>query len=164
MKIIDPRHEEPPEGDNWPFGFDLRTDSVNPQGRFSGTVAGIILVFSVVIILITMMLYAWSRDDGRYANSPLKPWFEQLASGRGLCCSFADGEMVQDVDWDTECKPDLLGKNVCHYRVRLYGNWIDVPDVAMVTEPNKAKRAIVWPFKDVNGNVQIRCFMPSSMS
>jgi hypothetical protein len=44
-----------------------------------------------------------ARDpDGRYANSPLKQWFDQLASGKGLCCSFADGFSVQDVDWDTQ--------------------------------------------------------------
>jgi hypothetical protein len=42
-----------------------------------------------------------ARDDGRFANSPLKPWFDRLASGKGLCCSFADGATVQDVDWDT---------------------------------------------------------------
>ena len=40
-----------------------------------------------------------ARDnDGKYANSPLKSWFDQLASGKGLCCSFADGVSVQDVD------------------------------------------------------------------
>ena len=38
-----------------------------------------------------------ARDDGRFANSPLKPWFDRLASGKGLCCSFADGFSVQDV-------------------------------------------------------------------
>ena len=43
-----------------------------------------------------------ARDDGRFANSPLKPWFDRLASGKGLCCSFADGFSVQDVDWDTQ--------------------------------------------------------------
>ena len=38
-----------------------------------------------------------ARDlDGRYANSPLKSWFDRLASGRGLCCSMADGESVAD--------------------------------------------------------------------
>jgi hypothetical protein len=41
------------------------------------------------------------RDDGRYANSPLKSWFDQLASGKGLCCSFADGFRVDNVDWDS---------------------------------------------------------------
>ena len=57
------------------------------------------------------------RDDGRYANSPLKSWFDRLASGNGLCCSFADGFRVDDVDWDTQGG---------HYRVRLNGEWIVV--------------------------------------
>jgi hypothetical protein len=38
-----------------------------------------------------------TRDlDGKYANSPLKQWFDSLASRRGLCCSFADGQSVED--------------------------------------------------------------------
>jgi hypothetical protein len=40
-----------------------------------------------------------ARDDGRYANSPLKEWFNSLASGKTLCCSFADGYVVEDPDW-----------------------------------------------------------------
>jgi hypothetical protein len=40
-----------------------------------------------------------ARDDGRFANSPLKPWFDRLASGKGLCCSFADGFSVAKVDF-----------------------------------------------------------------
>jgi hypothetical protein len=74
---------------------------------------------------------AAARDDGRFANSPLKPWFDRLASGKGLCCSFADGVTVQDVDWDTQDG---------HYRVRIYGQWLVVPDVAIVTEPNRFGR------------------------
>jgi hypothetical protein len=35
-----------------------------------------------------------ARDDGRYGNSPLKSWFDHLASGKGMCCSFADGFRV----------------------------------------------------------------------
>jgi len=27
-----------------------------------------------------------ARDNGQFANSPLKQWFDQLASGKGLCC------------------------------------------------------------------------------
>ena len=45
--------------------------------------------------------YVAARDDGRYANEPLHAWFDQLASGKGLCCSFADGFKVENVDWDT---------------------------------------------------------------
>jgi hypothetical protein len=94
-----------------------------------------------------------ARDDGRYANSPLKSWFDQLASGRGLCCSFADGFRVDDVDWDTQDG---------HYRVRLNGEWIVVPDNAVVTEPNKYGLAVVWPYMGSDGQTQIRCFLPGS--
>lgn len=44
----------------------------------------------------------FARDEGRFANSTLKQWFDQLASGRGLCCSLADGVSVQGVDWDAQ--------------------------------------------------------------
>ena len=59
-----------------------------------------VFTFCLTAILVPVQLAA--RDDGRFANSPLKPWFDRLASGRGLCCSFADGFSVQDVDWDTQ--------------------------------------------------------------
>ena len=94
-----------------------------------------------------------ARDDGRYANSPLKQWFDQLASARGLCCSFADGFSVQDVDWDTQDG---------RYRVRLNGQWVVVPEAAVVTEPNRFGPAVVWPYQDASGAVQIRCFMPGA--
>jgi len=55
-----------------------------------------------------------ARDlDGRYANSPLKQWFDNLASGKGLCCSMADGESVADLDWESKDG---------HYRVRIENN------------------------------------------
>ena len=96
---------------------------------------------------------ASARDDGRYANEPLHAWFDQLASGKGLCCSFADGVKVEDVDWDT-----LDGR----YRVRLHGEWILVPDAALVTEPNRFGPAVVWPYMDAEGATQIRCFLPGA--
>jgi hypothetical protein len=46
----------------------------------------------------------------RYAHSPLKPWFDGLRPGKGLCCLDADGFAVSDPDWES--------KNG-HYRVRL---------------------------------------------
>jgi hypothetical protein len=101
-----------------------------------------------VTTLVSSQLVA--REDGRFANSPLKPWFDRLASGKGLCCSFADGATVQDVDWDTQDG---------HYRVRISGHWIVVPDAAVVTEPSPA---VVWPYNDRYGNTEIRCFMPGA--
>jgi hypothetical protein len=96
--------------------------------------------------------YSPARDNGGFANSPLKQWFDKLASGKGLCCSFADGFSVKDVDWDTQDG---------HYRVRLHGEWFVVPDAALVTEPNRFGPAVVWPYEE-GGKIQIRCFMPGA--
>jgi len=101
----------------------------------------------------SVRIVALARDDGRYASSPLKSWFDRLASGKGLCCSFADGFRVDDVDWDTQDG---------HYRVRLNGEWIVVPDNAVVTEPNKFGPAVVWPYMGTDGQTQIRCFLPGA--
>lgn len=112
------------------------------------------------LILMVMCWPASARDlDGRYAQSPLKQWFDQLKSQRGPCCSDADGYALSDVDWDTE-----NGK----YRVRIEGKWWDVPEDAVITEPNRAGRTMVWPLltRGLDGvlHVNIRCFMPGSMT
>jgi hypothetical protein len=115
----------------------------------------IALTMSVVAILLALPAgLALARDDGRYANSPLKPWFDTLKSGRGLCCSNADGIAVLDPDWDSRDG---------HYRVRLDGEWFDVPDDAVIKEPNLAGRTMVWPLKGAMGK-SIRCFLPGTMS
>ena len=103
---------------------------------------------------------AAARDvDGRYSNSPLKKWFEDLHSGKGPCCSDADGMALSDVDWKTEGD---------HYLVRIEGAWFDVPDQAVIREPNLAGRTMVWPtyYWGPEGGlrVDIRCFMPGSMT
>jgi hypothetical protein len=98
-----------------------------------------------------------ARDlDGRYAaqNPELHKWFESLRSGKGPCCSDADGSAVSDVDWETANG---------HYRVRLDGEWVDVPDEAVITEPNRIGRTMVWPIRGYLG-ISIRCFMPGSMT
>lgn len=108
----------------------------------------------VLLFLFTLPNIAWSRDlDGKYAaeNPGLHAWFNGLKSGKGLCCSFADGVSISDVDWDTQ------GNS---YRVRINGVWLIVPDNAVVTVPNIAGTAVVWPYQDTEGNTQIRCFMP----
>ncbi|PAY09572.1 hypothetical protein CK489_02955 [Bradyrhizobium sp. UFLA03-84] len=95
-----------------------------------------------------------ARDDGRYSLSPLKPWFDSLRSGKGPCCSDADGFAVLDPDWESKSG---------HYRVRIDNEWIEVPDDAVITEPNRAGRTMVWPIKGSLGT-SIRCFMPGSMT
>ncbi len=98
---------------------------------------------------------AVARDDGRYANSLPKPWFDSLASKKGLCCSFADGITLKDVDWDIT--------NDGHYKVRLDDGWHVVPDDALLTVPNKYGNAVIWPYKEsAQGEWKIRCFIPGA--
>jgi len=115
----------------------------------------IVFGLSVSMLAASLVGSVAARDlDGRYANSPLKSWFDHLASGKGLCCSMADGESVADPDWDSK---------EGHYRVRLENNWVDVPDDAVITEPNRAGRTMVWPIR-YDGQILVRCFIPGSMT
>ena len=115
--------------------------------------------FVAVMPLVTVC--ALGRDlDGRYNDAPLREWFNHLASQKGPCCSFADGYFVEDADWRSQNG---------HYWVRVpkaAGSkdmiWVEVPDEALIKEPNKAGRTMVWPFYGSN-SVFIRCFMPGSM-
>jgi hypothetical protein len=97
------------------------------------------VALTALSLIVVVPNHSYARDDGRFANSPLKEWFDRLASRNGLCCAFADGVSVQDVDWDTQDG---------HYRVRIPGEWIVVPDAAVVTEPNRFGPAVVWPYND----------------
>lgn len=112
-----------------------------------------------LVLLLTTASPLFARDRGQFANSSpeMKAGFDALKSGRGPCCSDADGVVVSDGDWDTKDG---------RYRVRLDGEWADVPDDAVVKEPNRAGRAMVWsmPFRAEDDAITIRCFMPGSMS
>ncbi len=112
------------------------------------------IIFWAAFLSLSIASLSFARDpDGKFENSPLKQWFDSLASRKGSCCSFADGVSIADVDWDTK------GGN---YRVRLDGQWIEVPPEALVTVPNKFGPAVVWPYKDFKGNTLIRCFIPGA--
>ena len=114
-----------------------------------------ILLLTICILAACFFGVAGARDlDGRYKDSPLRDWFNSLASRNGLCCSMADGETVADPDWESKDG---------HYRVRLENQWIDVPDNSVITEPNRAGRTIVWPLRN-GAAISIRCFIPGSMT
>lgn len=99
---------------------------------------------------------ALARDDGRYAQSPLKQWFNSLKNKLNQpCCDTADGLRLDDIDWET-----TNGR----YRVRIEGQWHDVPDDAVLDQPNKYGPAMVWPTKDAAGRLQIRCFIAGALT
>src|SRR5260370_1077080 len=109
---------------------------------------------AVAVSAVVLFESATARDDGRYIGSPLKPWFDTLKSGQGLCCSDADGFAVSDPDWESKDG---------RYRVRLDGEWIMVPDDAVINEPNRAGRTLSYPFK-ISRRTTIPCFLPFIMS
>jgi hypothetical protein len=129
----------------------------SPKGchrKYSGI--GVALTTMVAALLLASLQLGQARDRGQYANSnpELRAWFEGLKSGKGPCCSDADGSAVSDVDWESSGG---------HYRVRLEGEWIVVPDDAVITTPNRVGRTMVWPMY-LDGKPVVRCFMPGSMT
>jgi hypothetical protein len=111
------------------------------------------LLLAAAVILI--------RDPtGKWANDPLRPWFEALKNKYGLvCCAEADGHPLDESEWD------MKGNS---YRVLVEGKWTVVPDDALISGPNKFGKAIVWlwpqeiPEWSGDANNPIRCFIPGS--
>lgn len=132
----------------------LRTTDWQRDRRRRWRLAG---ASAIAAALLSLTLHSVAaRDLGQYAGtSPeLKSWFDSLRSGKGPCCSDADGSAVSDVDWESSSG---------HYRVRLDGVWFDVPDEAVLTGPNRVGRTMVWPLVGTAGT-SIRCFLPGSMT
>lgn len=110
------------------------------------------IVGAILVITIVMTLAALARDNGQYTNilPEVRDWANGLTNKlRQNCCSTADG-LPAEIEYDT------LGG---HYRVFLEGEWMDVPEEAVLTGPNKAGFAMVWVWRD-NGKLKIRCFIP----
>lgn len=136
-------------------------------GRATGRRIATRLAAAVALVALAVP-FGHARDRGQFGstNAELKAWFDGLRSGKGPCCSDADGSALSDTDWDSR---------EGHYRVRLprYGTglegqpqetvWVEVPDEAVISEPNRVGRTMVWPIYGYMG-VTIRCFMPGSMS
>ena len=99
-----------------------------------------------------------ARDpDGRYAqvDPEMHRWFQQLKSEGGeACCALSDGSTLQDSDWRSSNG---------HYQVFMDEEWVDVPDAAVVTAPNRYGRTVLWPYHE-DGHPYVRCFMPGSMT
>ena len=111
------------------------------------------LIIAIAAVIAVLLIFAFSigfvraKDDGRYAQSPLKKWFDGLQSAKGFCCSTADAQEVDDYEIRKES-----------YWVKYNGDWHEVPPEALLIQPNYAKRPLLWLTPDK----EIRCFLPSS--
>lgn len=123
-----------------------------------------IFILGISALLTAMLLWYANIANAHDAKRPdLNHWFEELHSSKGPCCSDADGALVKDADWDTIKGSD----GIAHYRVRIEGKWIDVPDEAVVREPNLYGQTIVWGSRSWYQNDStwiIRCFIPGPMT
>jgi hypothetical protein len=118
-------------------------------------------VFLLILIALVVgaLLGAFGARSARaheHSRPDLDGWFLGLAShAKAPCCDGSDALRIDDVDWETKDG---------HYRVRLEGEWVDVPDSAVVDGPNRAGPTMVWPYRRDGHLNQIRCFMPGSMT
>jgi hypothetical protein len=101
-----------------------------------------------------------ARDRGQYTqvSRDIKAWIERLTDRDGTsCCETADGVRPKEVEWD------ISGN---HYRVKVDGKWLIVPDSAVIKGPNRLGHAVVWLYynyeleADESESTQIRCFLP----
>jgi hypothetical protein len=131
-------------------------DNEDLNARRAGGSKALRTIGVAVLLLGLASHHGHTRDRGQFGNGnpEMKAWFESLKSGKGPCCSDADGTAISDADWQS-------GNG--HYRVRIEGEWVDVPDEAVITEPNRVGRTMVWPIRGYLG-LTIRCFMPGSMT
>lgn len=119
-----------------------------------------IVVFGILATVGSV--HAGEKGHRLGAPADIKSWIDGLANQNGgNCCSDADGVRPQAVDWD-------IGKN--RYRVRVGGQWIDVPDDAVIQGPNYLGHAVVWIYEEpipedpYVDSPYIRCFLPGPAS
>lgn len=115
----------------------------------------VVLGAVVFAILLCLLVATVSPAHGHDHNRPgLNGWYKGLNSGKGSCCDGSDVTHLADVDWESRDG---------RYRVRIEGEWHDVPPEAVLDGPNLDGRTLVWPIKGYGG-LTIRCFMPGAMT
>jgi hypothetical protein len=111
-------------------------------------------------LLLALSHSAHAADHGQLGPTPpeVKAWAGTLENKlRESCCSTADGWKPEEVEYD------MKGNK---YRVKIDGEWYDVPSEAVLDAPNRFGFAVVWYYRSwLNGtkpSVSIRCFIPGA--
>lgn len=131
-------------------------------------IIGYLIVTWISVALNASMAHA--RDNGQYSQvSPeIRQWWknQRIPGGQFAgqsCCSEADGTFAE-----AETRGD---KWFARFSVKSGGqeypiDWMQVPDEAVMTVPNRYGAPIVWYGAQYNNgkiaNVWIRCFMPGA--
>jgi hypothetical protein len=106
-----------------------------------------------MIILILCLLFVTVPGAAHDHTQPgIKSWIKSLKNKQHVpCCDTADG-------YPPEAVVDMGGNR---YRVKIKGEWYDVPDHALLTEPNRLGYPVVW-YVHENGRPLIVCFLPGA--
>lgn len=108
---------------------------------------------AVAVILLVTTFPARAHDAAR---PDLNDWYLSLHSGRGPCCGGPkeDATQLDELQWERDAQG---------YRVFVRGEWVRVPDEAVVPVPNREGRALVW-YGFVDGHPVVRCFLPGDLT
>jgi Co/Zn/Cd efflux system component len=130
------------------------------------TIARTFLMFTIAMLALLVIFLTAKALAHDHEHPELNGWYQSLHAGGMPCCDGTDAVHLAEPDWESHDG---------HYRVRLpknpnitydlevNGEWVDVPDEAVVHGPNLDGRALVWPmYRD--GHPIPRCFMPGSMT
>lgn len=106
----------------------------------------------ILVFFWAMIAVAFAHD---HKNPERNDWLKSLHSKNNTwCCNGDDVTYLDGSDWE------IKGSR---YRVRVEGQWLDVPDGALIEEPNRIGTAMVWLSKGYSGTA-VRCFVPGSMT
>jgi hypothetical protein len=120
------------------------------------------LGFRALSLLILLLLGDAVKAEDHGQLGPMSPevkaWAGTLENKLNQeCCASADGWKPEEIEYD------IAGGR---YRVRIDGEWYDVPREAVLEVPNKFGFPVVWYYRTwdngVSASVQIRCFIPGA--
>jgi hypothetical protein len=122
--------------------------------------AGAIRLVCISVLFLTVADLARAADHGQFGpiSPEVKAWANSLENKlKEGCCSTADGWRPQEVEYD------MKGNK---YRVKIEGDWYDVPAAAVIDVPNRFGFPVVWYYKTwdngIRPSISIRCFIPGA--
>lgn len=111
------------------------------------------------LFLSNATLHAGNTGQLRPISPEYKAWINALTDEFGICCGGRAGALrAQAVDWNSAAS---------FYRVKVGGQWLFVPDEAVLEHRNPLGDAVVWVEHEgdiFSGELTplVRCFLPGS--
>lgn len=133
-----------------------------------------LLIWAAALLAFALSVHPIRAHDHKRPH--LDGWYQGLRSPAGApCCDgpHVDAMHLKDVDWTAQGKPGFqyraripkTGADMDKARrgERFESEWVDVPDSAVLDQPNLDGMTLVWPTYGYGGKT-VRCFMPGPMT